>query len=143
MFEAIVSFSERFMLRLYGKRLTGVVVKPSTASGSRTGNRSFSVPEQESIPNPLESRILHLLRSNPSSILGRNARFGSVGSVWESDTNSFPYQELNSAVLVWHATCNRKGQFPSPGPEWEERKTGNREQGTDRCFGDLKLTTDH
>lgn len=33
-------------------------------------------------------------------------------TVRKMDTNSFLYQELNIAVLVWHAACIREGQKP-------------------------------
>jgi hypothetical protein len=89
--------------------------------------------------------------------LGDSASNGFAVTFRESEPNSFPYQELNQAVLVWHATCIRTGQFPileirngKNGNRVREHGRGIRDQGSGvrvrerfEALGNLKLITVH
>lgn len=55
---------------------------------------------------------------------GNKPHFWSKMNVLNLGTNYFPYQELNYPILVWYATCNRKGHPKSFGQEWEVRDQG-------------------
>ena len=60
-----------------------------------------------------------------SSILGRIGGGAHGVCVLGLDGKLFPYQELRRSVLVWHATCIRRGQ------KNREEGFGNRELGTE------------
>ncbi len=60
---------------------------------------------------------------------------------WEFRQKSFLYQELSKTVLVWHATCIRRGQkYQSSGNS--NQKDGER-PGRNRVFGHSRLATEH
>ena len=65
-----------------------------------------------------------------SSNLGRMEEIGHSQRLWELKGKRFPYQELRVSVLVWHATCIRRGQKRwelGMGTEDWDRGRGNRQ----------------
>jgi len=50
---------------------------------------------------------------------GTHGPHGSTVVFLELGDERFPYQELSKSVLVWHATCIRRGQNPGGRQERE------------------------
>jgi hypothetical protein len=86
-------------------------------------NRLSAAPDREFVRNSMNINDLIL------GIPARPSRFGTGrgrrrhDTVRQSDSQGFPYQELRESVLVWHATCNRRGQNPEQLPEREAGKS--------------------
>jgi hypothetical protein len=106
-----------FIGGLYGSRAaTGAL----GGGGSKTGILGGRAPERDYSTNWLKINELCRLLPTASSILGEIARHQGRARVRELKAHAVPYQELSESVLVWHATCIRRGQDPMQGRNGKE-----------------------
>jgi hypothetical protein len=111
---------------------TGIATREECEGrGSRMGIWDSGMPERERGGKRLTGKRLGGVCRADAFRFGTAGGGGGCDRLRESDGKFFPYQELRGSVLVWHATCIRRGQ---KNRKWEQ-ETGNREQGTGNKTG--------
>lgn len=104
-------------------------------NGSRMGIRALALTRMGNSRNLFKIMMLMDHPGPARSILGEIGWNGKQVIQRERDSKLLPYQELSESVLLWHATCIRKGQ------KNQEMGIANRNQGTGNRVWELATLT--